>query len=93
MRGQIIQIETISGEPIQAGQFTTTSFARVLRLHIPGLNLGLSWNRPASVLVKDQTGEELIIPIIDTTRQLQHVILTAALLGAVFAWLAVRRRK
>ncbi len=93
MASSIIQVETKAGEPILAGNVRTIPFSRVVRIQIPGLHGGSIWNRPTSIVVLGQEGEELIIPVHDVTRQGQIAILAAGLLGSLLIWLALRRRK
>ena len=93
MANSIIQTETKAGEPIQAGRVRAIPFSRVVRIQIPGLAGGVIWNRPTSVVVIDQDGEEQVFPVQDVTRQGQIAILAAGLLGSLLIWLALRQRK
>jgi hypothetical protein len=83
---EFLSIETHGGAPLRRQGHQLLPFVQTVRLWIPGLPGGLIWNRPVSVLVIADDGEEQVIPIRDLTRQ---VIL--ALLGAtLFTWLFFR---
>ncbi len=91
----ILTIENQAGEPIQAGANRVVPFSQVVRLQIPGLQGGLVWNRPVSVLVQAADGGEQVLAIPDPTRQAQLTFLGAAFGAALIYWLfrAVTRRK
>ncbi|MBN2148158.1 MAG: hypothetical protein JW726_12260 [Anaerolineales bacterium] len=87
-----ITLETRAGEPIKAGDKRLLPMAKVLRLKIPGLNGGLIWNRPASVVVQSADGQEQTLPVRDLTRQAQWLLLGAGILGALLIWILWPRR-
>jgi hypothetical protein len=88
-----ITLESRAGEAVQAGARRLTPLSSVVRLQIPGWHGGLVWNRPAAVLVREPDGQETLLPVRDTTRLAQLLILGAGLLGGWLIWLAFRSRK
>jgi len=91
----ILTIENQAGDPIQAGANRIVPFSQAVRLQIPGLQGGLVWNRPVSVLVQAADGGEQVLAIPDPTRQAQLTFLGAAF-GAVLIYglyRAITRRK
>ncbi len=92
MSTPFLQVETKTGEPILAGEFTLIPFARSLRIHPPGLPGGLIWNRPLAVAVQAGDGLERRLPVRDVTRQAQLALLGAGLAGSLLIWLAFRRK-
>jgi hypothetical protein len=86
-----IQVESRAGTPIQVGDRRLVLFSRVVRVHLPGINGGLIWNRPAAVLTTAPDGEELVLPVPDLTRQAQIGILGGVLLAAWLLWFFRRR--
>lgn len=88
---KFVDIETRSGEPIQAGGRTLTPFSQVLQIRIPGLSGGLIWNRPVSVLAVSDDGQEQVIPVPDLTRQVQWGLLGSSLAGSLLLWFIFRR--
>ncbi len=73
-----LRMETRAGKTTQAGGRSLTPFSQALILSFPGMLGGLVWNRPVSVLVREPDGSEIVIPVVDRTRQIE-----LALLGAV----------
>ena len=80
MMNRIIQRETRAGEAIQVKGARLLPFSRVFRLRLPGMPGGLTWNRPAGVLVVGDDGQEVMLPVRDETRRLQFGFLGAALI-------------
>ncbi len=76
---RLIQTETQSGQPVQAGGYTITPFARSLRINVRRFPAGLIWNRPVSVHVRTPSGQEYILPVVDVTRQAQFTLLGVSL--------------
>ena len=87
-----ISMETHSGDPIEMGEHLVIPFAQTLRIRFPGLNGGVIWNRPASVLARNSDGTEEVIPVPDVTRQIQWALLFASLTTTLFFWLLWRRK-
>ena len=86
---KLVRLETRAGEPIQLSNGKIIPFSKILSIQIPGLWGGVLWERPASVLVIQDDGEEEIIPIQDISR---YVVL--GLLGAVaLLWLFTRKKR
>jgi hypothetical protein len=86
--GKLVRLETRAGEPIQLSTGKIIPFSKVLYIQIPGLWGGVLWERPASVLVIQDDGEEEIIPIQDVSR---YVVL--GLIGAIaLLWLFTRKK-
>lgn len=84
--GKLVRLETRAGEPIQLSTGKIIPFSKVLHIQIPGLWGGVLWERPASVLVIQDDGEEEIIPIQDVSR-----FAVLGLIGAVaLFWLFLR---
>ncbi len=86
----MLTIETQSGEAIDAGSLRLVPVARSWRLKLGWL--GLVWNRASRVTVFSD-GQETTIPVRDETRRLQLILLGAGALGALWLWLAGRRRR
>lgn len=85
--------ETVAGEPVKAQSVTITPFARTLRIQLPFGNIKLGWSRPASVLVRDASGAEEILPVIDVTRYTIYALTGLSLLTWVLSWYVDRRRE
>ncbi len=93
MPDRLIEYETRTGDPIQAGNTTLIPFGKVLVIRLPGLPGGLIWNRPISVLATTPDGQEQVIRIVDQTRLAQLSILGASIIGTLLIWLIAQRRK
>ena len=89
----ILEIENRAGEPIQTRAGKITLFSQVVRLNFPHRAGGLIWNHPAAVLVQANDGSEQVLPVQDTTRQIQLVIFGGALAVILLSWLITCRRK
>lgn len=81
------RIETVAGDPIQLDNAQLITFSQALHVRIPGLWGGVLWERPVSILVIQNDGEEEIIPIQDVSRYVIIAIFGVSLL----AWFVVRR--
>ena len=88
----LISSETRTGQSISTHGFKLTPFSRSLTLRIPGMNGGLIWNRPASVLVQAEDGQEFVLPVIDFTRQVQWTLYGLALGACLLFWLLFRKQ-
>ena len=89
----LLQIETRSGSPYQAGGIRIIPFAQVARLDLPGIHGGMIWNRPSSVLAVYPDGSEQVIPVIDRTRRIQLALLGTGLVSGLLIWLIDRIRQ
>jgi hypothetical protein len=88
---RFFEIQTKTGEPINHGDITLTPFSQSVSFRLPGLNGGLIWNRPVSLLSETKNGQEQLISIPDVTRQLQWGILGASLGCAFIMWILSNR--
>jgi len=89
----LIRSETRTGQSISTHGFKLTPFSRSLTLRIPGINGGLIWNRPASVLVQAEDGQEYVLPVIDFTRQVQWALYGLALgAGLLFLLFSIKNK-
>ena len=66
--GNLVRFETHAGESIQIRDARLIPFTQVLYVQIPGVLGGILWERPVSILVERDDGEEQIIPIQNVTR-------------------------
>ncbi len=82
-----LTFEYKAGPPIQARDKTLTPFIKTWRLQAPGSPGGLTWNRPASVLVHSADGQEQVLPIPDLTRRVIWSLLGACLGAAILVGL------
>jgi hypothetical protein len=80
MIDRFVQRETRAGEVIQVNGARLLPFSHVFRLRLPGMHGGLTWNRPAGVLIVGDDGQEVMLPVRDETRRLQFGFLGAALI-------------
>ena len=85
--------DTVAGEPVQAGDVTLTPFANSLRIQLPIANLTVGWHRPASVLVRDASGAEEVLPVVDVTRYTIYALTGLSVLTWVLSWYVDRRRR
>lgn len=70
-----LRMETRAGKTMHAGGRKITPFSQALILSFPGMPGGLIWNRPVSVLVREPDGSEIVIPVVDRTRQVELALL------------------
>ena len=83
-RDNLIQWDTVSGEPIEVYGTTVTPESQALILRWPGRSVGFVWNRPVAVLVKRGESVERI-PIVDVTRWAQVGIIGLGIALAMVA--------
>jgi hypothetical protein len=83
---KMLRSEKHYGRTIHLERMDLVPVSRSLRLRAGGFPLGLRWERPIGVLVKDNAGGEQFVPIVDVTRRAQLALL---LLTAAF-WFLVR---
>lgn len=87
----IVQLQTVSGDPVAVGDVTLTLQSQALAIRWP--KGGFVWNRPLAVMV-ERDGQTERIPVVDVTRTAQ-----VALLGASLAFflttliMSIRRRR
>jgi hypothetical protein len=82
-----------TGEPIQVGDQQVIPVARSLCLIFPGKTGGLIWNRPSAVKVRQATGAETVLPVVDVTRQAVITILAGGFLASLLIWLLFRNHR
>lgn len=86
--------ETRTSEAVQAGSRRLVLYSKVLRVQIPGWhNGGLVWNRPVAVMVTTAEGQETMLPVRDTTRLVELLLLGAGLVSGLLLWSAYRAQK
>ena len=84
------QEEVNMGEEIKVKGASLYPLSKVIRWTTG--NGGLIWNRPDSVLVKTDSGEEHILPVRDITREAQLMVLAAGAMASLFLWLIFKDR-
>lgn len=87
---EFINVEIRAGRPIEAGKRTITPFAQSVQFNLPAWNGGLIWNRPVSILVQAEDGQEEVISIPDVTRQTIWAFCGASLVLMVISWILVQ---
>ena len=92
MNGPLIKVENKPGEPIKARGFTITPFSQVFRLRWPFIKGGIVWNRPFSVLVQSEEGEERVMTVPDVTRLTQIALFGSSFIFLLFGLQRLRRR-
>lgn len=86
-----IQSEVNMGEAIRIKGARIYPLTTVVKW-IPGRNGGMIWNRPTSILVKTDAGEEHVLAVRDMTRETQIRAFAAGTLLAILLWLVFRGR-
>lgn len=89
----LIQTETQVGETVRFKNYELTPVSKVLTIHIPGRQAGLVWNRPGSVMVMSDDGQEKVLPVVDVTRVTIWAMLAGGLLGALVMGMISRQNK
>jgi hypothetical protein len=84
--------ELREGKPFRVGEQTITVISRVLRLQVPGMPIGLVWNRPAEVRVRTDGASDVILPVIDETRRMQIILLGLGIAGSIILSALLKRR-
>lgn len=87
MSTKLVTISTRAGEAVITGGHTIIPFAQVLSLRLFKIPVRFTWNRPVSVLVINQDGQEEVIAVPDVTRVYQLILLGIGLTGSFFIWL------
>jgi len=85
-----MNVEVRAGDPIAIGDRTVTPFAQSIQFRVPGLNGGLIWNRPVSILVQTNDGEERVLAVPDVTRQLIWALAAMSIITALLGWLITK---
>lgn len=88
----LIQIETLTGEPVKIQDTQLRFRSQVLQLRFPLISGGLIWNRPVAVLVRTADGQDQILPVRDLTRTIVITLLLLPLAG-IFLFSLIRRKK
>jgi hypothetical protein len=84
--------EMSEGKSIRVGEQTITVISKVLRLQVPGMPIGLVWNRPATVRVETDGMSDVILPVTDETRRIQIMLLGLGICGSIVLSALLRRR-
>lgn len=74
------------GKPVAWKHRELIPVSRALVLSSWRLPLGLVWNRPAGVIVREKDGSEQWLQVHDFTRRAQVVFLVMAILTMLIAW-------
>ena len=90
MRNPLVRIQTLTGPPVKAADMQVYVRSQVLQVRFPVVNGGLIWNRPLSVVIRRQDGQEQILPVRDVTRTAVLTLLALSLVSA-FLWRRFRR--
>jgi hypothetical protein len=88
-----LTFERRAGEGITAHGRVLTPITRTWSMRSPGRDFRLTWNRPEAVLVREQNGQERILPIPDYTRRIILSLISACLGAAVLAWVVIRMKR
>jgi hypothetical protein len=78
--------------PVLAGDQIVTVISKALRLQVPGMPIGLVWNRPYAVRVQTAGAGEVTLPVVDETRRLQILLLGLGIAGSILISTLLRRR-
>ena len=79
-------------KPINVGNQKVTVVSKMLRLQIPGLPVGLVWNRPSAVRVETAGSGTVTLPVVDETRRLYILLLALGIAGSIVLTALLRRR-
>ncbi len=93
MSNRFFKIETKTGETISQGDIKLVPFSQAVSFHIPRLRAGVIWNRPVSVLAVLPDGQEKVLPVHDTTREVQIILLGLAIIGSILVWMITQTIK
>lgn len=85
------QSEVHMGEAIRVKGARIYPLSKVVKF-TAGNSGGMIWNRPVSVLIRTDSGEEHNLPVRDLTRDTQIQALAAGVLAGIFLWLVFRGR-
>lgn len=87
-----LSIVTKRSYPFEVGDTTVKLLSRSLRFQPASYRWALIWQRPKAIVVRQQDGEQQILPIHDITRRTQVIILAMGLLVSLLIWLGLRKR-
>ena len=88
----LIENESYIGETRRVGSYEITPVNQVIKIQVPGKHAGFIWNRPRSVVVTGDDGQEQVLPVVDVTRIAMWAMLAGGILGALAVGL-MRRQK
>jgi hypothetical protein len=81
-------MDTRAGEAVLIRDRKIVPFAQALRIQLPKIPVSFTWNRPASVLVINQDGQEEIFAITDVTRKYQFLFLGIGIIGSMIIYIS-----
>jgi hypothetical protein len=84
--------ETHEGKPIVVGDQKVTVISSALRFQLPGLAAGFMWNRPTAVRVQTEGAGEVMLPVVDETRQLEILLIVLGIISSILISALLRRR-
>jgi hypothetical protein len=87
-----MQVETLAGAGVDFQGWRVVPFVKTVRLQVPGMQGGMVWTRPATVLAIAPDGTEQVLPVQDVTRRVVALLFGAGLV-AWFVTFFLRRRK
>ena len=90
MRNPQFGIQTLTGRPVKVGDVHVYVRSQVLQMRLPFGYGGLLWNRPLSVRIWRQNGEEQTLSVPDVTRT---AVLTLLALSLASTFLLMRFRR
>ena len=90
MRNPGFSIQTLTGRPVKVGDVQVYVRSQVLQVRLPFGYGGLLWNRPLSVRMRRQNGEEQTLSVPDVTRTAVLMLLVISLVST-FLWMRFRR--
>jgi hypothetical protein len=88
----LIESEVKQGEAIRHGNLELIPVNRVLKIQSAGKHVGFIWNRPKAVVVRDEDGQEQVLPVTDVTRIAIWAMLAGGILGAILIGLLFRHQ-
>lgn len=86
-------VEVKAGSEVQLGSYSLLPFTRTWQFKAPGNPVWLVWNRPNSILVRDEAGNEKILPIIDLTWRVIGSLVGISLSAALLLLISNRLRR
>ena len=90
MRNPRFSIQTLAGRPVKVGDVQVYVRSQVLQARLPFGYGGLLWNRPLSVRMWRQNGEEQTLSVPDVTRTAVLMLLVLSLVST-FLWMRFKR--
>ena len=87
---EILDVKIQAGKSVDIGDQTITPFAQTVQVSLPGITGGFIWNRPVSVLVQTENGQEEVLPVTDVTRQAIFGLIGSSLGALLIIWLISR---